>query len=284
MLPAAEELPAAAVQARRHARASGLVYVSDTEPGIRRKRRGSHFHYLAPNGRPVTAARTLDRIRRLAIPPAYTDVWICREPRGHLQATGRDARGASSIAITLRGARHATAASSRAWSSSARSCRGCAGVCGRIWRCRACRRTRSLAAIVRLLDETLLRVGNEEYARSNKSYGLTTLRDHHVKFLQRRKRVLLLQGQERPHAGSGARRSPAGAHHSSLPAVARSTTVPVRRRRGPAPAGRLRHGQRLSARGHGRQRRRIHRQGFPHLGRYGARDLVPGVPRCRANA
>ena len=90
--PAVTELPVTVVHARRHARASGLVYVSDTEPGIRRKRRGSGFHYLGPNGRPITAARTLDRIRRLAIPPAYTDVWICREPRGHLQATGRDAR------------------------------------------------------------------------------------------------------------------------------------------------------------------------------------------------
>ena len=84
-------LPPSFRRAATRARA-GSIYVSDAEPGIRRKRRGSRFHYLAPNGRPVTAARTLDRIRRLAIPPAYTDVWICREPRGHLQATGRDAR------------------------------------------------------------------------------------------------------------------------------------------------------------------------------------------------
>jgi DNA topoisomerase IB len=182
--PAAdEELPAAAVQARRHARASGLLYVSDTEPGIRRKRRGSHFHYLGPNGRPITAARTLDRIRKLAIPPAYTDVWICREPRGHLQATGRDARRRKQYRY------HAAWRETRDSGKFARMIEFGAQLPRLRRRLKqdlalpGLPKNKVLAAIVRLLDETLLRVGNEEYARSNKSYGLTTLRDRHVKFL-----------------------------------------------------------------------------------------------------
>jgi DNA topoisomerase IB len=178
-----EELPPAVVQARRHARASGLLYVSDTEPGIRRKRRGSHFRYVGSNGRPVTASRTLDRIRRLAIPPAYTDVWICREPRGHLQATGRDARQRKQYRY------HAAWRETRDSGKFARMIEFGAQLPRLRRRLRqdlalpGLPKNKVLAAIVRLLDETLLRVGNEEYARSNKSYGLTTLRDRHVKFL-----------------------------------------------------------------------------------------------------
>ena len=178
------EVPAVVVQARRHARANGLIYVSDTQPGIRRRRRGNRFVYLAPNGRPVKSARTLDRIRRLAIPPAYTDVWICREERGHLQATGRDARERKQYRYN------------REWRTTRDN-----GKFSRMTEFGAqlprlrrrlkqdlalpgLAKNKVLAAIVTLLDETLLRVGNEEYARTNKSYGLTTLRDRHVRFLR----------------------------------------------------------------------------------------------------
>lgn len=185
MLQAADgELPATVVQARRHARASGLVYVSDTEPGIRRKRRGSHFHYLGPNGRPVKASRTLERIRRLAIPPAYTDVWICHEPRGHLQATGRDARQRKQYRY------HAQWRETRDNGKFARMVEFGAELPRLRRRLKqdlalpGLPKNKVLAAIVWLLDQTLLRVGNEEYVRSNKSYGLTTLRDRHVKFLR----------------------------------------------------------------------------------------------------
>jgi DNA topoisomerase IB len=190
-----EELPAAVVQARRHARASGLLYVSDTEPGIRRKRRGSHFHYLGPNGRPVTAARTLDRIRRLAIPPAYTDVWICREPRGHLQATGRDARQRKQYRY------HPEWRETRDSGKFARMIEFGAQLPRLRRRLRqdlalpGLPKNKVLAAIVRLLDETLLRVGNEEYARTNKSYGLTTLRDRHVKFVGDGRAFLCFKGK-----------------------------------------------------------------------------------------
>ncbi len=177
-------LSEAVVQARRHAHASGLLYVSDTEPGIRRKRRGSHFVYLGPNGRPVKAAHTLNRIRKLAIPPAYTDVWICREPRGHLQATGRDARQRKQYRY------HSQWRETRDNGKFARMIEFGARLPQLRRRVKqdlalpGLPKNKVLAAIVRLLDETLLRVGNEEYARSNKSYGLTTLRDRHVKFLQ----------------------------------------------------------------------------------------------------
>jgi len=75
------------------ARAAGLRYVSSADPGIRRRRRGSGFWYVRPGGKAVRSRRDLDRIRSLTIPPAWTDVWVCRLPNGHLQATGRDARG-----------------------------------------------------------------------------------------------------------------------------------------------------------------------------------------------
>jgi len=184
LLTADAELPATVVQARRHARASGLTYVSDTEPGIRRKRRGAHFHYLAPNGRPVKAARTLERIRRLAIPPAYTDVWICQEPRGHLQATGRDARQRKQYRY------HPAWRETRDNGKFARMIEFGAQLPRLRRRLKqdlalpGLPKNKVLAVIVTLLDETLLRVGNEEYARSNQSYGLTTLRARHVKFLR----------------------------------------------------------------------------------------------------
>jgi DNA topoisomerase I len=178
------ELPAVIVQARRHARAHGLVYVSDTEPGIRRKRRGRSFQYLAPGGRPVTAARTLERIRHLAIPPAYTDVWICREERGHLQATGRDARRRKQYRY------HPDWRETRDHGKFSRMIEFGARLPRLRRRLKQDRalpglpKNKVLAVIVTLLDETLLRVGNEEYARTNKSYGLTTLRDRHVTFLR----------------------------------------------------------------------------------------------------
>ncbi len=95
-------------QAQEAAERAGLRYVSDDEPGITRKRKGDGFTYVDARGRPVKNAATLDRIRKLAVPPAYEDVWICADADGHIQATGRDARGASSIATIRDGMRRAT--------------------------------------------------------------------------------------------------------------------------------------------------------------------------------
>jgi len=162
----------------------GLVYVSDDEvPGIRRLRRGASFVYRLPDGRPLRDVQQLARIRRLAIPPAYSQVWICPLPHGHLQATGRDARGRKQYRYhpDWRAARDETkfdrmlefgAALPRI---RARVQRDLAAPLGR----RVLRDT-VLAAIVRLLDTTLMRIGNDEYVRDNGSFGLTTLRNRHA--------------------------------------------------------------------------------------------------------
>lgn len=178
------ELPESVVLARRHARAGGLIYVSDAEPGISRIRRGKAFAYLGPNRQPVRASRTLARIRGLAIPPAYTDVWICRDDRGHLQATGRDARRRKQYRY------HTQWRQTRDDGKFSRMIEFGARLPQLRRRLRqdlalqGLPKNKVLAVVVTLLDETLLRVGNEEYARANQSYGLTTLRDRHVKFMR----------------------------------------------------------------------------------------------------
>ncbi len=171
-------------QARRHARVSGLVYVSDAEPGIRRQRRGKGFRYLGTDRRVIVAERVLARIRKLAIPPAYTDVWICSLPQGHLQATGRDARRRKQYRY------HPKWREVRDHGKFSRMLEFGARLPKLRRRLKAdlalpgLPREKVLAVVVTLLDETLIRVGNEEYARTNRSFGLTTLRDKHVSFLR----------------------------------------------------------------------------------------------------
>jgi DNA topoisomerase-1 len=163
------------------ARAAGLHYSTDETPGIRRVRKGKGFRFVRPDGRPVTDRGDLERIRALVIPPAWTDVWICTDPRGHLQATGRDARGRKQYRYHARWreVRDETkygrmAAFGRALPSIRRRTEADLRRSG-------LPREKVLAAVVRLLEKTFIRVGNEEYARANHSYGLTTMRDGHVK-------------------------------------------------------------------------------------------------------
>jgi DNA topoisomerase I len=163
------------------AQEAGLVYASDFEPGIRRARKGKGFAYFDPQGKSVRDPATLDRIRSLAVPPAWKDVWICMRPRGHLQATGRDARGRKQNRY------HARWHKVRDANKFARLV-GFARALPRIRR-RVARdlgqpglaREKVVATIVRLLEMTFARIGNEEYVRQNGSFGLTTLRDRHVK-------------------------------------------------------------------------------------------------------
>jgi DNA topoisomerase-1 len=170
--------PDPAVEAAQDA---GLVYASDFEPGIRRVRKGRGFAYFDPRGRRVTDPDTLDRIAKLAVPPAWKDVWISTKPRGHLQATGRDARGRKQNRY------HARWHKIRDADKFARLL-GFARALPKIRR-RVTRdvsqpglpREKVVATIVRLLELTFARIGNEEYARQNGSFGLTTLRDRHVK-------------------------------------------------------------------------------------------------------
>jgi len=183
MTMASTERATTAVHAMRMAHAAGLVYVSDAEPGIARVRAGEGFVYRHPNHRPVRDRATLQRIARLAIPPAYEDVWICINPNGHLQATGRDAR---------RRKQYRYHADWRVLRDDAKFDRMIAfGEALPKLRARLRRdlalpglpRDKVLAALVSLLDVTRARIGNESYVRDNKSYGLTTLRNRHAAFV-----------------------------------------------------------------------------------------------------
>jgi DNA topoisomerase I len=162
------------------AKAAGLRYVSDTKPGIQRKRHGKSFRYIDADGAPIRDKDTLARIKSLVIPPAWTDVWICPNPNGHLQATGRDARGRkqSRYHPRWREIRDETKYSRMKIFGELLP-----GIRQRVERDLALAglpREKILATIVRLLETTFIRVGNAEYARENHSYGLTTMRTRHV--------------------------------------------------------------------------------------------------------
>jgi DNA topoisomerase I len=165
---------------KRSAKKAGLRYGNDREPGIQRRLRRGVATYVDAHGRPVRAAKTLGRIRALAIPPAWTDVWIAPQEDWHLQATGRDAkgrkqyryhprwnevRGSSKYADLIEFAKSLPRIRRRVRSDLRR---------------RGLPREKVLAAVVRLLEISLIRVGNAEYARQNNSFGLTTMRDRHV--------------------------------------------------------------------------------------------------------
>jgi DNA topoisomerase-1 len=168
--------------ARSAARAAGLVYSQESRRGLHRVRSGRGFRYVGVNGRPIRDRATLDRIRALAIPPAWTEVWICPKARGHLQATGRDARGRKQYRY------HARWRATRDETKFDRMLefgRALPKIRARVasdLRRHGLPREKVLAALIRLLETTLIRVGNEEYSRENHSFGLTTLRDRHAHF------------------------------------------------------------------------------------------------------
>lgn len=163
------------------AQAAGLRYVSDEMPGIRRKRAGKSFRYIGLDGKPITNQAELDRIKALGIPPAYQDVWICPDPNGHIQATGRDARGRKQYRYHQRWRETRDEDKyNRMLAFSAALPKIRERVAQDLAR-PGLPREKVLATVVRLLETTAIRVGNEEYARQNKSFGLTTMRDRHVK-------------------------------------------------------------------------------------------------------
>lgn len=162
------------------AKIAGLRYVTDARPGITRKKRGQNFIYFDVDGNQIKDEAELQRIKSLAIPPAWTQVWICPQANGHLQATGRDQKGRKQYRYHARW---------RAVRDENKYDRMLA-FGSRLAQIRkrteqdlkkpGLPREKVLAAVIRLLETTLIRVGNEEYARQNRSYGLTTLRDSHV--------------------------------------------------------------------------------------------------------
>lgn len=157
-----------------------LHYVDDSRPGISRKKRGKAFQYYNPGGDRITDANEIKRLNALAVPPAYTDVWICPDPRGHLQATGRDARGRKQYRYHPRWREvrdidkySRLQAFGKALPKLRKKLEAQLAEPG-------FSREKVLATVVMLLDATLIRVGNTQYAKQNKSYGLTTLRNRHV--------------------------------------------------------------------------------------------------------
>jgi DNA topoisomerase-1 len=169
------------VDPRDAAETAGLLYVSDEEPGIRRRKSGKGFTYTKPDGKKVEDKATLDRIKSLAIPPAYTDVWICAKANGHIQATGRDAKGRKQYRYhpAFREVRESTK-----YEHMLEFAKGLPAIRKSIdehMSLRGLPREKVLATVVHLLENTLIRVGNSDYVKQNKSYGLTTLRDPHVK-------------------------------------------------------------------------------------------------------
>lgn len=164
------------------ATAAGLRYFPDTKPGINRIRKGKKVLYLNAKGEEITDEKTLERVKNLVIPPAWTDVWICPSPNGHIQATGRDVKGRKQYLYH------------REWQSSRNLTKF-----GRMiafgeklpeirqqieadLKLKTLSKRKITAIVLNLLDQTLIRIGNSAYAKSNKSYGLTTLRDKHVSF------------------------------------------------------------------------------------------------------
>jgi len=180
------------------ARAAGLRYVSDAKPGIRRHTKGEGFAYTRPDGKAVRDRETLRRIKSLVIPPAWTDVWICANPLGHLQVTGRDTRGRkqSRYHPRWRAVRDETKYERMTAFAAALP----------VIRTRIAEdlalpglpREKILATLVRLMETTLIRVGNEAYARENHSYGLTTMRNKHVE-VHGSKITFSFQGKSRVH-------------------------------------------------------------------------------------
>jgi DNA topoisomerase-1 len=158
-----------------------LRHSSDDEPGYSRQKKGRSWAYFDEHGKRVTDRAVIDRLNAIALPPAYTDAWFCKDPDGHLQATGRDDRGRKQY-------RYHEQFRSKRDNSKYAGCREFGEALPRLrarverdLKKRKLERATVIAAVVRLLDREHIRVGNEEYARENKSFGATTLRARHVK-------------------------------------------------------------------------------------------------------
>lgn len=163
------------------AEAASLRYVTDETPGIRRRKRGERFAYVTSDGSTVTDESTLGRIKALAIPPAWSEVWICPSPNGHLQATGRDARGRKQYRYHPRWRKVRDAIKYDRLVAFAEALPRIRERVDRDISLPGMPREKVVATVVRLLEETRIRVGNEEYRKQNKSFGLTTLQDRHVR-------------------------------------------------------------------------------------------------------
>jgi DNA topoisomerase I len=177
----AEQTAQTIVDPRDAAESAGLVYASDESSGIRRRKAGKGFSYRGPDGKTINDEATLKRIRSLAIPPAWSDVWICPKVNGHIQATGRDAKGRKQYRYHPQFREVREGVKFEHVMDFARSLPIIRAKVTEDMSLRGLPREKVLATTVHLLETTLIRVGNDDYAKQNNSYGLTTLRDPHVK-------------------------------------------------------------------------------------------------------
>jgi len=191
----AAEIASAASEAADMARRAGLIYVSDTIAGFRRERAGKRFRYFFPDNRPLKVPAEVTRIARLAIPPAYEDVWICMDPNGHLQATGRDARGRKQYRYHPKWRSVRDDAKFDRMTTFAEALPRLRRKLARDLALAGLPRQKVLAAVISILDATRVRVGNAEYARDNKSFGLTTLLSRHVSFIRDGRALLNFRGK-----------------------------------------------------------------------------------------
>ena len=162
------------------AKAAGLRYVSDDKPGIQRKPSGKNFVYIGTDGQPIEDEKEIQRIKSLVIPPAWTDVWICPIANGHIQATARDAKGRKQYRYHSRWREVRDETKYGRMLAFAQALPAIRRRVEKDLQLPGMPREKILATLVRLLETTFIRVGNEEYARTNNSYGLTTLRNRHV--------------------------------------------------------------------------------------------------------
>jgi DNA topoisomerase I len=169
-----------ATESAEAAEEAGLYYVSDDRPGYARKARNGEFEYLDTQGKPIRDEQRLLRIRRLAIPPAWTDVWICPSSTGHIQATGRDARRRKQYRYHERWRELRDVNKFDRLADFAKALPKIRRRVTKDLKLRGLPREKVLATVVRLLERTFIRIGNEEYARENKSFGLTTIKNRHV--------------------------------------------------------------------------------------------------------
>jgi len=164
------------------AQAAGLTYVDDRDPGIaRRGKSPTTFEYRDPDGKPIRDQATVERIRKLAIPPAWTDVWICPDPDGHIQATGRDQKGRKQYRYHDEWRQVRDSHKYERMIAFGKALPKLRKQVENDLALRGLPREKVLAGVVALLEMTLIRVGNDEYAKQNKSYGLTTMQKRHVR-------------------------------------------------------------------------------------------------------
>jgi DNA topoisomerase-1 len=160
---------------------AGLRYLPDSKPGISRKLKGKHFVYFDAKGNPISEPKILDRIKNLVIPPAWTEVWICTSPNGHLQATGRDTKGRKQYLYHPDWNQNRNQTKFGRMLAFGQKLPLIRETIEHDLRSQGLTRRKITAIALNLMDQSLIRIGNRYYANSNKSYGLTTLRDKHVK-------------------------------------------------------------------------------------------------------